>query len=58
MRPRPTGSGTIVMLADSRHAESKASRETDIGRPLPSFGLRQLQDLVNEALRSSAPTHD
>jgi len=24
------------------------------GRPMPSFGLQQLQDLVNEALRNAA----
>jgi protein-disulfide isomerase len=43
-------------IDDARTLKVTATPEYFVnGRPLPSFGLQQLQDLVNEALRSSAP---
>ena len=43
-------------IDDARALKVTATPEYFVnGRPLPSFGLQQLQDLVNEALRSSAP---
>jgi len=42
-------------IDDARALKVTATPEYFVnGRPLPSFGLQQLQDLVNEALRSSA----
>lgn len=42
-------------INDARALKVTATPEYFVnGRPLPSFGLQQLQDLVNEALRSSA----
>jgi protein-disulfide isomerase len=42
-------------IDDARALKVTATPEFFVnGRPLPSFGLQQLQDLVNEALRSSA----
>lgn len=46
-------------IDDARALKVTATPEYFVnGRPLPSFGLQQLQDLVNEALRSSpAPSN-
>jgi len=42
-------------IDDARAIKVTATPEYFVnGRPLPSFGLQQLQDLVNEALRSGA----
>jgi protein-disulfide isomerase len=42
-------------IADARALKVTATPEYFVnGRPLPSFGLQQLQDLVNEALRTTA----
>jgi protein-disulfide isomerase len=42
-------------IDDARSLKVTATPEYFVnGRSLPSFGLQQLQDLVNEALRSSA----
>jgi protein-disulfide isomerase len=42
-------------IDDARALKVTATPEYFVnGRPLPSFGLQQLQDLVNEALQSSA----
>lgn len=42
-------------IDDARALKVTATPEYFVnGQPLPSFGLQQLQDLVNEALRSSA----
>jgi len=42
-------------IDDARALKVTATPEYFVnGRPLPSFGLQQLQDLVNEELRKAA----
>jgi predicted DsbA family dithiol-disulfide isomerase len=42
-------------IDDARALKVTATPEFFVnGRPLPSFGLQQLQDLVNQALRETA----